>query len=51
MQDIDEEDEDEISRGYQMFYSQALQNFDRKLFIKVDALVSKFEEKRAVLGN
>jgi len=40
------EEEEEIKKLYGQFYTDAMKSMDRKLFVKIDSIISKFENRK-----
>ena len=45
IEDVDEEDDEEVANAYHQFYESGMQKMERKLLVKVDELISKFEDR------
>jgi hypothetical protein len=40
--EFDTEDDEESSINYKKFYRESMKDLDRKLFVKIDSIISKF---------
>lgn len=45
------ENDSKIFELYQQFYSESMKNMSKKLLIKLDSIISKFEDRDEILGS
>jgi spore coat protein CotH len=44
-QNYNDQDDEEVANVYRKFYKDSMKSFDKRLLLKIDAIISKFENR------